>query len=223
MAKKKSVSVSMIAGCGNKLVRFSYPALFEPKAMENGPLKYSVMLLIDKDDQATISAFQDAMKQCIAEALAAGMWGGQIPPDLRKPLRDGDTDPTHKDDPVYAGKYFVNASSTYKPGVVNRNNQEIINPDEVYPGCWGRAQINLFPYDSMGNRGIGVGLNNIQKVMDGENLSGRPDPRTVFAGFDNSAYNDADDFAVAVGVAADDFAVVDTYDPRAVQDDILPY
>lgn len=215
MAKKKSVSVNMIAGCGNKLVRFSYPNLFEPKAMaiENGPLKYSLMLLIDKDDTATIKAFGDAMKECIASALANGEWGGQVPEDLRKPLRDGDTDPAHKGDPVYAGKYFVNASSTYKPGVVDRNNLEIINPEEIYPGCYGRVQLNLFPYDRVGNRGIGVGLNCVQKVMDGENLSGRPDPKTVFGGFDNSAFADAsDDFAVTVG-GGDDFAV----------DDMMPF
>lgn len=205
MTKKKNTSVNVIAGCGRKLVRFSYPHVFEPHAIEGGKPKYSIMLIIDKDDTETVQAIRDAMNQCAVEAAANGMWGGSIPSDLRNPLRDGDTDPAHKGDPTCAGKYFLNASSTYRPGLVDRNNREIINPDEFYPGCYGRAQLNVFGYDRVGNRGIGVGLNNLQKVMDGDNLSGAQDPKTVFGAFDNSSFPAEDNFTV--GESLDDFAV----------------
>lgn len=94
---------------------------------------------------------------------------------------------------------FVNATSKYKPGIVDRNGREIIDPDVFYPGCYGRAQLNLFPYDNMGNQGIGVGLNHVQKVKDGPNLSGRQSAGDVFKNFDNSKFEDEDDFEVEVG------------------------
>jgi hypothetical protein len=66
--------------------------------------------------------------------------------------------------------YFLNAKSDRKPGIVDKDLNEILDPDEVYSGCWGRASINFYPYDFNGNRGVGVGLNNIQKLKDGERL-----------------------------------------------------
>jgi hypothetical protein len=32
--------------------------------------------------------------------------------------------------------------------------------------------VNLFPYSASGNNGVGVGLNNVIKLRDGEKLSG---------------------------------------------------
>ena len=66
--------------------------------------------------------------------------------------------------------YFLNANSNQKPGIVDKDLNEILDPDEVYSGCWGRASLNFYPFDSNGNKGIGAGLNNIQKVKDGERL-----------------------------------------------------
>ncbi|MDM0258255.1 DUF2815 family protein, partial [Clostridioides difficile] len=43
---------------------------------------------------------------------------------------------------------------------------------EVYSGCYGRVSINFFPYNSAGNKGIGCGLQNVQKLADGEVLGG---------------------------------------------------
>ena len=65
---------------------------------------------------------------------------------------------------------FLNANSTQKPGIVDKDLNEILDPDEVYSGCWGRASINFYPFSVNGNKGIGVGLNNVQKLKDGEHL-----------------------------------------------------
>ena len=89
--------------------------------------------------------------------------------------------------------YFLNANSTQKPGIVDRDLNEILDPDEVYSGCWGRASINFFPYNSNGNKGVGVGLNNIQKLKDGERLGGaRASAEDDFGGDDFE--DDEEDF-----------------------------
>ena len=66
--------------------------------------------------------------------------------------------------------FFLNANSTQKPGIVDKDLNEILDPDEVYSGSWGRASINFYPFNTNGNKGVGVGLNNIQKLKDDERL-----------------------------------------------------
>lgn len=149
-------------------VRLSYAKLFVPAAAPGSDkLKYSVSVIIDKGDKATLGKIEAA----IAEAKEAGKtskWGGKIPAKLKLPLRDGDED--RPEDPAYAGKYFLNCSSDRKPGVVDRDLNAILDPDEVYSGCYGRVNINFYPFDTNGNRGIAVGLNHVQKLSDGERL-----------------------------------------------------
>lgn len=209
MAKAK-LNKTIVVGNNKKLVRFSYVNVNEPHAVAPGQLeKYSVMLLIDKNDKESLAAFKAAMKELTKEACAQGMWGGKVPAKFNNPLHDADEDPNKSALPEYQGMFYVNASSKFKPGVVDRNKQPIIDPSDFYSGCYGRAQINLFPYEHMGNTGIGVGLNNLQKVKDGPDLSGHPDPQAAFDGFDNSAFDDDDDFSAAI--AGDD------------DDDVLPF
>jgi hypothetical protein len=68
--------------------------------------------------------------------------------------------------------YFLNANSNEKPGIIDQYKNEILDPSEVYSGCWGRASINFFPFNSNGNKGVAVGLNNIQKLGDDDHLGG---------------------------------------------------
>ena len=151
------------------LVRFSYVNIFRSRAFKDGQkAKYSICLLIPKTDKVTLKK----IKAAIDEATELGVstkWGGNLPKKLHLPLRDGDEERADEA-PEYKGMYFLNANSDSKPGIVDRDRNEILDPEEVYSGCWGRASINFFPYDNTGNRGIGVGLNNIQKIKDGQHL-----------------------------------------------------
>ena len=103
---------------------------------------------------------------------------------LKTPLRDGDLE--RPDDPVYANAYFINANSSTAPGIVDADRQQIIAPgivdadrqqiidrSEVYSGVYGRASINLYAFNTNGNKGIACGLNNLQKIRDGEPLGGK--------------------------------------------------
>lgn len=151
-------------------VRFSYLHVFEPHAIEEGQdKKYSVSLLIPKTDKKTLNAIKKAIEA--AKVAGAPKWGGKVPGNLKMPLRDGDVD--RPDQEEYAGMYFVNANSTNKPGLVDANVQPIMDSTELYSGCYGRASVNFYAYNVSGNKGIACGLNNIQKLRDGETLGGR--------------------------------------------------
>jgi hypothetical protein len=108
----------------------------------------------------------------------AAFFGGSIPKVLKGGLRDGDTE---KDDPIYAGHYFFNANSNEKPGVVDQDVNPIIDKDEFYSGCYGRASITMYPYDASGSKGIAFGLNNVQKLEDGEKFGGATSAAADFA------------------------------------------
>lgn len=153
-------------------VRFSYVAVFQPKAMdEKSEPKYSVSIIIPKNDKATL----DRVMKAIEAAKTAGKAKladktGKIPVNLKTPLRDGDVD--RADDEAYADSFFINASSNRRPGLVDAQLNEIIAPEEFYSGCYGRASINFYAFSVNGNKGIAAGLQNIQKLSDGEPLAG---------------------------------------------------
>ena len=71
---------------------------------------------------------------------------------LKTPLRDGDLE--RPDDEVYANCYFINANSATAPGIVDADRQPILERSEVYSGVYGRASINLYAFNSNGNKGI---------------------------------------------------------------------
>ncbi len=75
----------------------------------------------------------------------------------------------------------MNANSATAPGVVDANRNDILDRSKVYSGCYGRASINFYAYNANGNRGIACGLNNLQKIRDGEPLGGRASAMSDFA------------------------------------------
>lgn len=150
-------------------VRFSYVNIFKSRVFQQGQdAKYSICLLIPKEDKTTIKKIHAAIDEAIQDGIAS-KWGGKKPGSLKLPLRDGDAERAEEAS-EYEGMYFLNANSAQKPGIVDKDLNEILDPDEVYSGCWGRASINFYPFSTNGNKGIGVGLNNIQKLKDGDRL-----------------------------------------------------
>lgn len=170
-------------------VRLSYVHVFKPTSVgDDGNEKYSVSVIIPKEDKELIRKINAAVDAAI-EAGKNSKFGGKIPTNLKKPLRDGDVD--REEDEAYQNAYFINATSSTKPGVVDRNLQPILDADEVYSGCYGRVSINFFAFNTNGNKGIAAGLNNIQKLADGEPLGGRTSPESDFG---DDFVDDEDDF-----------------------------
>jgi len=158
-------------------VRFSYAHVFQPQAaMEGGVPKYSVSIIIPKSDKETVARFNKAFKD-VSEANLA-VFGGSLPKLLKGGLRDGDAE---KEDEAYANSYFINANSGQKPGVVDADMNAIIDAGEFYSGCFGRASVTMYAYNSNGSKGIACGLNNVQKLEDGEKLGGSSSAASDFA------------------------------------------
>jgi len=150
-------------------VRFSYAHVFKPHAMDEGETpKYSVSLIIPKKDKKTIKKIEDACKAALE--VGKDKFGGKIPKNLKMPLRDGDEE--REDDPNFEGCMFVNANSTTKPGIVDADVEPILDQEEFYSGCYGRASIVFFAYNKAGNKGVACALNNLQKLEDGDRLAG---------------------------------------------------
>ena len=68
------------------------------------------------------------------------------------------------------GCWVFTASSKQAPFVVDSQVQPIIDPTQVYSGMWGNVNVNFFAYNQAGKKGIGCGLNGVQKTADGDPL-----------------------------------------------------
>lgn len=170
-------------------VRFCYVNVFEPTAMNEGDtLKYNVCILISKDDKATLDRVARAIDaaKMIGKAKLANK-NGQLPVDaaLKLPLRDGDVE--RPDDPAFANCFFINANSNRKPSIVDRDLNPIMDKGEFYSGCYGRASINFYAFN-VSSKGIAAGLNNLQKLEDGEMLAGGSTAEEDFGG--ENAFDD---------------------------------
>ena len=169
-----------------KDTRWSYANVWEPKSINGSTPKFSVSLIIPKTDVATVKKIKAAIEAAYHEGEAKLKGNSKSVPALsliKTPLRDGDTE--RPDDPNYAGAYFVNANSATAPGIVDADCQPILIRSEVYSGVYGRASISFYAFNSNGNRGIACGLNNLQKLRDGEPLGGRASAESDFADDDD--------------------------------------
>ena len=131
-------------------VRLSYANLFEAKSIQGSKPKYSVSLIIPKSDKATLAKIEAAIDAAIEAGTAK--FGGKRPNKaaLKLPLRDGDTE---RDDEAYANSMFVNANSTTPPQVVDESLAPILDRSQVYSGCYARASITFYAFNTNGNKG----------------------------------------------------------------------
>lgn len=179
MASKVNNPMKVITGPNT---RWSYANVWEPKSINGGTPKFSVSLIIPKSDTATIAKIKAAIEAAYKEGEAKLKGNGRSVPALsvlKTPLRDGDTE--RPDDEAYANAYFINANSATAPGIVDADRQPILERNEVYSGVYGRASINFYAFNSNGNKGIACGLNNLQKIRDGEPLGGKSRAEDDFA------------------------------------------
>lgn len=166
------------------MVRFSYANVWEPKSINGSDEKYSVSLIIPKTDKKTIAQIEAAIEAAKQEGKAK--FGGKIPANLKLPLRDGDID--RPEDEAYKNAYFINANSKERPGIVDKSVKPILDQSEFYSGCYGRASITFYAFNQNGNKGIACGLQNLQKLLDGEPLSGRSRAEDDFSTFDDEDF-----------------------------------
>ena len=137
----------------------------------------------------TIAKIQAAIEAAYKEGEAKLKGNSKSVPALsvlKTPLRDGDAE--RPDDEAYKNAYFVNANATSAPGIVDADLNPILTRSEVYSGVYGRASITFYAFNSSGNKGIACGLNNLQKIRDGEPLGGKASAESDFATDDDEDF-----------------------------------
>ena len=162
--------------------RWSYANVWEAKSINGGTPKFSVSLIIPKSDTRTEAKIKAAIESAYREGESRLKGNAKSVPALstiKTPLRDGDAE--RPDDEAYANSYFINANSSTAPGIVDADLNVILTRSEVYSGVYGRASINFYAFNSNGNKGIACGLNNLQKIHDGEPLGGKTNAEDDFA------------------------------------------
>ena len=162
--------------------RWSYANVWQAKSINGSAPKYSVSLIIPKSDTKTVTAVKNAIQAAYEEGQSKLKGNSKFVPALtaiKTPLRDGDAE--RPDDEAYKDSYFINANSATAPGIVDAARNPIIEHSEVYSGVYGRASINFYAFNSNGSKGIACGLNNLQKISDGEPLGGKTRAEDDFA------------------------------------------
>ena len=170
--------------------RWSYANVWEAKSINGSVPKYSVSLIIPKNDKVTVEKIKAAIQAAYTQGESKLRGSGKTVPPLsaiKTPLRDGDLE--RPDDETYKNSYFINANSTTAPGIVDADRQQIIDRSEVYSGVYGRASISFYAFNSNGNRGIACSLNNLQKIKDGKPLGGKARAEDDFAETDDDFLN----------------------------------
>lgn len=149
--------------------RASFVALFEPKQSDEPGKKPKYGLTMLFPPGYDLGAVKAATKACLEEKF--GKDQAKWPKNLRMPWRD-QAEKSDQYDGFVPGAPFMNVTSVNKPGLVDADRNPIHEPREFYSGCYARATIRAFYYENKGNKGVSFGLQNVQKLRDGEPLGG---------------------------------------------------
>lgn len=174
--KATNVKTPRALGC------FVYLAKPRPPMQPGGEAKYQLMLLWDKKTDLT------GIRKAIEEAAVAKFGPGAVAAlakskTFKNPLRDGD-DKVAEDGggEEFKGKFFMNATSTTRPAIIDTNNNPV-DPNEVYSGCFFHAAVRFYAFDKAGNKGVGCGLQNLMLVSKGKRIDGRKSADQDFQDF----------------------------------------
>ncbi len=147
-------------------VRFSYLNVFIPKGDTEESKRYSVSLIIPKEDTLTIENIKKVIKS-VAEEKKASVFNNKLPSDIFKILHDGDEE--RSDDEAYKNSYYINAYSKRKPEIINRAKEFITDPDKIWSGDYGLAFLSFYAYNN-NSKGVACNLDNLMLLEKGEPL-----------------------------------------------------
>lgn len=175
--------------------RTSYPHFFEPqKPMEgsqNTTPQFGCVALFKLGENL------DVLRNMAMAALKARFGDKMKDPEfvktLRSPFRNqadkAKVDSTGKKimpDGYVDGAVFVTFKNKERPGLVGPDARTaILDPSQIYAGCYGRAIVRASAYPAkgkpdLGNRGVSFYIEHFQKTRDGESLTGRVKAEEAF-------------------------------------------
>jgi len=161
----------------------AFPSLFEARSVPgtNQEPRFSTILVFDEAAQRKpeFLALQNEIM-----AAADERWPNKKDHrGLRMPIRKSEEkDGVNGFEP---GTVFINAWTKTRPGIVDRNRNEILTKAEVWAGQLARAFVRPFAYDTSGNKGVSLMLENVQIVKsDMPRIDGRKSAAESFTDVD---------------------------------------
>lgn len=167
--------------------RVSFPDVFEATQINNqGQAKFRLSMIFDPVEIAKDPEQQklwDALKAAVDEAAIAKF--NSVPPVLKKPFKDGNQMLNQKTGAIYEGHEgmaILRTQSNDRPGLVDMACNPIMERSEFYGGCYAQATISFYAWDHpTQGKGVSAGIQNIQKVSEGETFSGKTKATDDFA------------------------------------------
>jgi hypothetical protein len=164
-----------------------YVSVFTPRQRKNkqgeaqGDPKYQITLIFD--DPRELKAMKKAAQEVGEEKFGKkymdlvkrGKANWPFGKNVDKEDDDGNRIPGFEDD----DGEFVGFKTKDKPGIVDADAEPIMDKSEIYDGMRARVSCRPFAYDNE-SKGVAFALINVQKLDDGDRLSGDPSAEDDF-------------------------------------------
>lgn len=165
--------------------RVSFPNVFKPKAAFRGnEPTYNIQMLFPREGKHKADLKE---LKALVEQAAKKKFGDTLPGTKKNPFKWPLQDGNEKELENYKGMTYCNAKSKFKPGIIDKDKNEILDPSEFYAGCWARATISIYGFEikdpetqAVISYGVAFGLDNLQKVRDDASFSGKKNAKDDF-------------------------------------------
>ena len=158
--------------------RTLWHSVFNPRKAKGGKEgKHEFNILVPKG--SSLKVLQDAALEAGKEKFPKAFKdaNGKWPSSIKSPFKRTEGNDKLVNALEEAGlkvedfPFFFAARSKDKPGLVGPNGKaEGIEPEHVYSGRWARMTVDTFAYDAEGNKGVSLGLKNIQLLDNDDEL-----------------------------------------------------
>lgn len=120
------------------------------------------------------------LQALVDEALAA-LPDSEPKGAYRNPLNRDGAEKSHLGGHFVEGAKFFTGKTKFKPQLLDSERNDLLDPqNDLYPGAVVRLLVHAFTYNTDGNRGVGFGLDGVQKVGDAERVAGGPNAAAAF-------------------------------------------
>lgn len=165
-----------------------FPNVLTPKENDRGDEVYSLTMLFgDAENNAELKRLKNYCIKFAKENMS--------PDELKKlrskglfkmPFKDGNEKDTEKY-PYYENAALCEAKSRFRPAIIDKKGRELITEDDFYAGCVARAQVSAYIWSYKNKKGVGLNIDAVLKVSDGEKLGGSaPSANDIFKDFIDS-------------------------------------
>lgn len=187
MADKKRTKITF----KTPLFRGSFVYLTRPKTVEkeDGSEKevYQIFIPLPKGKPSTkafLQEFAAARDACTKEKFGAVIDKSKL---KDYPIKNGD----EMDNEQFHGHWCINASSNFRPSVVDKHGDLLEGEDEAYSGAWYKANLSIWGWEYKKRKGISVNIESAVLLKDDKKFGGGSNAAEDFA--DDLEASDNDD------------------------------